>query len=165
MRIEGTGAKGTGERPAAAFGDALARARAGCGGRPAASRAAPGASGEDASASPQVGPPPRGPAAALAPALAPVDEIAALARALPPAVAAHVPACGAPAVALSLGRALEVELRSSPAGVEVVLRPEARLSGAARAELPRVVAALRVRGVNVSRAEVRPRGGAGGRAR
>src|SRR6266511_2261637 len=54
------------------------------------------------------------------------------------------------------------ELRTDPspaAGIEVVLRPEPRLLRAAEAELPRVVEALRLRGVEVARAEVRPRQG------
>ncbi len=88
----------------------------------------------------------------------PVPEIAALVRALPAAVDAARVRDGAP-LALSFGRSLDVELRSSGAGVEVVLRPEPRLLRAAEAELPRVVEALRLRGVEVARAEVRPRGG------
>jgi hypothetical protein len=88
----------------------------------------------------------------------PVAELAALARAVPVAVAAAARGTGAP-LALSFGRSLDVELRSGAAGVEVLLRPDPRLLHAARAELPRLVAALRVRGVAVARAEVRARGG------
>ncbi len=94
-----------------------------------------------------------------------VPEIAALVRTLPVAVAAARAREGAP-LALSFGRSLDVELRSGASGVEILLRPEPRLLHAAEAELPRVVAALRVRGVAVARAEVRTRGGAPpGRAR
>src|SRR6266545_1683979 len=93
----------------------------------------------------------------------PVPGIAALVRALPAAVDAARVRDGAP-LALSFGRSLDVELRSSAAGIEVVLRPEPRLLRAAEAELPRVVEALRLRGVEVARAEVRPRQG-GRRAR
>lgn len=92
---------------------------------------------------------------------APVAELAAVVRALPPVIAASR-GVDAP-LALSFGRSLQVELRSTPAGVELVLRPEASLARAAEAELPRMLAALRVRGVVVARAEVRPRPGAGGR--
>ena len=95
--------------------------------------------------------------------LPPVAELAAVARALPPAVAAARVADGP--LALSFGRSLDVELRATPEGIELLLRPEASLARAAEAELPRVVAALRVRGVAVARAEVRPRPGDGGRAR
>jgi hypothetical protein len=84
--------------------------------------------------------------------------LAALARALPVAIAAAARE-GAP-LALSFGRSLEVELRTSPGGVELVLRPEPRLERAAQAELPRLVDALRARGVGVARAEIRPRAGA-----
>jgi hypothetical protein len=90
--------------------------------------------------------------------LAPVPELAALVRALPAAVDASRVRDGAP-LALSFGRSLEVDLRSGAAGIEVVLRPDPRLARAADAELPRVVAALRARGIAVGRAEVRPRGG------
>jgi hypothetical protein len=90
---------------------------------------------------------------------APVPELAALVRTLPAALEASRVRDGAP-LALSFGRSLEVDLRSGTAGVEVVLRPEPRLVRAAEAELPRVVAALRARGIAVARAEVRARGGA-----
>jgi hypothetical protein len=119
----------------------------------------PAAGGERVAAS---GDAPRA-AASPAPASAPAGtaEIAALARTLPAAVAAARTQHGA-VVALSFGRSLDVELRSGPAGVEVVLRPEPRLARAAEAELPRVVAALRSRGVPVASAEVRaPPGSAG----
>ena len=91
-------------------------------------------------------------------------ELAALARALPVTVHASRLDAGA-SLAVSLGASLDVELRSGGAGVELVLRPEPRLLRAAEAELPRVLAALRVRGVEIGRAEVRPRPGGGRRAR
>src|SRR6266568_1751558 len=90
--------------------------------------------------------------------LAPTPELAAVARAVPVAIAAGRLADGAP-LALSFGRSLDVELRAGPGGVEVRLVPEARLARAAEAELPRIVAALRLRGIAVARAEVRPRPG------
>jgi hypothetical protein len=94
----------------------------------------------------------------------PVPELAALVRALPSAVVAAGSPNGAP-LALSFGRSLEVELRSGASGIELLLRPDPRLLRAAEAELPRLLAALRVRGVAVARAEVRARGGSSGRAR
>lgn len=101
---------------------------------------------------------------ALTVEVAPAPELAAVVRVLPPAVAA-LGAPGAAPLALSFGRSLDVELRATPAGVDVVLRPAPGLARAAEAELPRLVAALRIRGVAVAGAEVRPRGQAGGRAR
>lgn len=101
---------------------------------------------------------PRVPEAAPCP-----PELRALVRALPPALEASRVREGAP-LSLSFGRSLEVELRPSPGGVEVVLRPEPRLARSCADELPRVVAALAARGVSVARAEVRPRPG-GGRPR
>jgi hypothetical protein len=89
--------------------------------------------------------------------LAPVPEIAALVRTVPAAIALARQRDGA-SLSLSMGHALDVELRAGPGGVDVVLRPEPPLARAAEAELPRVVAALRVRGVVVGRAEVRTRG-------
>lgn len=96
--------------------------------------------------------------------VAPVPELAAAVRVLPVAVAALRSPAGAP-LTLSFGRSLEVELRATPAGVDLVLRPAPGLARAAEAELPRLVAALRVRGVTVAHAEVRSRGQRGGRAR
>jgi hypothetical protein len=93
-----------------------------------------------------------------------VPELAALVRTLPVAIAAARAREGAP-LALSFGRSLDVELRSGAAGVEVLLRPEPRLLRAAEAELPRVLAALRLRGIAVARAEVRARGGGDRRTR
>jgi hypothetical protein len=80
----------------------------------------------------------------------------ALVRALPPAVEASRVREGAP-LSLAFGRSLDVELRASPRGIEVVLRPEPRLARSCADELPRVVAALAARGLTVARAEVRPR--------
>jgi hypothetical protein len=93
-----------------------------------------------------------------------VPEIAALARTLPVAVAAARAREGAP-LAISFGRSLDVELRAGAAGLEVLLRPEPRLAHAAEAELPRIVAALRARGIAVARAHVQPRAGGARSAR
>jgi hypothetical protein len=153
--------------PAGRFGEALRRAReaegaparldarrASARARPARAEAGgPPRGDEPAAPSPQAAP------AARAPDLCAVPELAALARALPVAVVAAAARGGAP-LALSFGRSLEVELRSGPGGVELLLRPEPRLERTADAELPRLVAALRTRGVAVARAEVRPRGAA-----
>lgn len=117
-----------------------------------------------------------GPGEALRPSLAerearaigvevePVSTLGAAIQVLPAAVAAANAAGGAP-LALSFGRSLDVELRAGVAGIEVVLRPEPALAHAARAELPQIVAALRRQGVAVARAEVRPQGSSGRRAR
>jgi hypothetical protein len=83
-------------------------------------------------------------------------ELRAVVRALPPAIEASRVRDGAP-LTLSFGRSLSVDVRQAAGGVEVVLRPDARLARAAEAELPGVVDALRARGVRVARAEVRPR--------
>jgi hypothetical protein len=104
-----------------------------------------------AASAPPVVSPPAAPVQAAAPA-----ELRALVRALPVAVESAGLRAGAP-LALSFGRSLDVELRSTPAGVEVVLRPAAPLARACEAELPRVVRALEARGVTVARARVRPR--------
>jgi hypothetical protein len=90
-------------------------------------------------------------------------ELAAVARAAPVAIAARGGLADGAPLALSFGPSLAVELRAGPAGVELRLLPDARLARAAEAELPRVVTALRLRGVAVARAEVRSR--AGGSAR
>jgi len=167
MRVEGRGSAAGADRPAAGFEEALARARARDAGsaasarraerrrpaepRPAARSAQSTASREDRTAPPldagreRCGDP------------APVPEVAAIARAAPPLVTAHGPG-GAP-LALSFGPSLAVELREAPAGVAVLLRPGPGLERAAEAELPRLVAALRVRGVSVARAEVGGRPG------
>jgi hypothetical protein len=90
--------------------------------------------------------------------------LAALARTLPVALAATCARQGAP-LALSFGAALDVELRVGTTGVELVLRPEPRLARIVEAELPGLLAAMRARGVDVARAEVRPRAGPARRAR
>jgi len=81
-------------------------------------------------------------------------------RALPVAVETFH-ARGGGALALELGRALSVELRSAPGGVQILLRPDAALSRVASAELPGLVGALRARGVAVASAAVRARPGRG----
>jgi len=78
-------------------------------------------------------------------------------RALPPAIAAARVREGAP-LTLSFGPALGVDLRRGAEGLEVTLRPAVALERAAAAELPGLVAALRARGLRVSRAEVRQGG-------
>ena len=66
-----------------------------------------------------------------------------------------------PFVELSFGGDLRIRLTRSPRGVELRLEPNPGLCGAARAELPRLVAALRARGVVVAKAEVRASVGSG----
>lgn len=87
-------------------------------------------------------------------------ELRALVRTLPLAIQTFGVREGAP-LALSFGRSLDVEIRPPPRGakgVELLLRPEARLARATESELPRVVAALAAKGISVTRAEVRARG-------
>ncbi|GEJ59398.1 hypothetical protein [Anaeromyxobacter diazotrophicus] len=60
-----------------------------------------------------------------------------------------------PSLELSMGREVRVTLVRAARGVEVLLDVRAGLRPAAEAELPRLVAALRERGVAVARAEVR----------
>lgn len=178
MRVE-AGARSPavdGARPAQ-FADALSRAGgagrearrveetgAGPGRRDGPRRPAPPG---DATAAVAAGGELRAPGAAarsLPDDVAPVPELAALARCLPPTIGA-LGGPGGPPLALSFGRSLSVELHATGAGVDVVLRPEPGLVRAAELELPRLVAALRVRGVAVSRAEVRRPRRPGGRAR
>ncbi len=175
MRVNesGTSQRSADASRAGRFGEALRRAREGdsaarrgrtergAAGRPEARRAAAVRAQVDATARREE----ERAAAAADPAraggppeVAAVPEIAALVRTLPVAIAAARAREGAP-LALSFGRSLDVELRSGAAGVEVLLRPEPRLLHAAEAELPRVLAALRLRGIAVARAEVRSRGG------
>jgi hypothetical protein len=97
-------------------------------------------------------------AAPLRDEIAPTPELAAVARAVPVAISSGRLADGAP-LSLSFGRSLDVELRAGAGGVELRLVPEPRLVRAAEAELPRILQALKVRGVAIARAEVRPRGG------
>jgi hypothetical protein len=113
----------------------------------------------------------RAPAASpgAAPAAAPLAldaatpaELRAVLRALPVTIDASRVREGAP-LSLSLGRALDVELRAGQGGVEVVLRPEPRLARVAEAELPGLVASLRARGIAVARAAVHARVGDGAR--
>jgi len=84
------------------------------------------------------------------------------------AVRAVVPAVeafrlgGREALSLDFGRALGVELRQRPGGVELSLTAAAALAPAARAELPGLLRALAARGVPVLRAEVRERSEPGG---
>ena len=102
-----------------------------------------------------VSPEPAGPAwpASRAPVLAgAIERIALL-----------VKSGAAPAVTVQLGRSLDVRITQGPAGVEVALQVVRGLSPLAEAELPVLVAALRARGVRVSRAGVQARGGRGGR--
>jgi hypothetical protein len=155
--------------PGGRFAEALRRARDPEGARRdarldprrPATRPGPGpdAAGVLSRADDRSAPPPQ-PAAAAGPAaeVQATPALAALARALPVAIAAAARE-GAP-LALSFGRSLDVELRTSPGGVALLLRPGPRLERAAEAELPRLVAALRARGVAVARAGVQPRGGA-----
>jgi hypothetical protein len=162
MRVEGRGESAAADRAGGGFEEALARARARDAGSSAAARRAERRRPAE----------PRPPARSVDPAPpreergaglpepgrerggdpAPAPELAAVARAAPPLVAARGPG-GAP-LALSFGPSLSVELREAPAGVAVLLRPGPGLARAAEAELPRLVAALRVRGVSVARAEV-----------
>jgi len=64
-------------------------------------------------------------------------------------------------VELAFGRDVRIELRQAAGGIEVTVRVTAPLLRAARGDLPALVAALRERGVEVPRADVRgyPRGG------
>jgi len=180
---EGGGAgprEAKGPRPAKRFGEALRTAsraaRAGGPPLPSAEAAPPAAAravagrrasadhADDALRSRRDGfreearlapPSPGAPAQVAEPVTAP--ELRALVRTLPLAVQTFGVREGAP-LALSFGRSLDVELRAAPGGVELVLRPEARLARASEAELPGVVAALARKGIAVSRAEVRVRG-------
>ena len=104
-------------------------------------------------------PPPAAPARALDAVTTP--ELRALVRTLPLAIQASGVRDGAP-LALSFGRSLDVELRPSPRGLELVLRPEPRLARASHAEVRGLVAALAEKGIAVARAEVRVRGTAAG---
>jgi len=85
-------------------------------------------------------------------------------RAIVPAVEAFRLG-GREALALDFGRALGVELKRAPGGVEVALAAAPALASAARAELPGLLRALAARGVPVVRAEVRERGAPAGQRR
>lgn len=76
-----------------------------------------------------------------------------LVRALPPAIDAARVRDGQP-LELSFGTALQVDLRVGRDGVELTLRPDAKLTRAAAAELPGLVRALSSRGVRVARARI-----------
>ncbi|HET8734246.1 MAG TPA: hypothetical protein VFM45_10815 [Anaeromyxobacteraceae bacterium] len=78
-------------------------------------------------------------------------------------VALAVNAGVSPSVTIQLGRSLDVRVEQGRAGVEVSLRPALGLSPLAEAELPLLVAALRARGVRVTRAGVEARRGRGAR--
>ncbi len=86
-----------------------------------------------------------------------IPELQAAVRAAPPAIAAAVVAQGTGQLALTFGAALSVDLRTGAQGLEVSLRPAPALERAARAELPRLVEALRARGLRVARAAVKAR--------
>jgi hypothetical protein len=58
-------------------------------------------------------------------------------------------------LSLDFGAALSVDLRTGAQGLELSLRPAPSLDRAARTELPRLVEALRARGLKVARADVR----------
>lgn len=108
----------------------------------------------------------RAPSPSAPPGAQPIVEPARATLAL--AVRAVVPAVealrlgGREALSLDFGRALGVELRQRPGGVELSLSTSAALAPAARAELPGLLRALAGRGVPVVRAEVRSRGEPGG---
>jgi len=78
-------------------------------------------------------------------------------------VALAVHAGVSPSVTIQLGRSLDVRVEQGRAGVEVSLQPALGLSPLAEAELPMLVAALRARGVRVTRAGVDGRRGRGAR--
>ena len=79
-------------------------------------------------------------------------------------IALLVNAGAAPSVTVELGRSLDVRIDQVRAGVEVTIRAVHGLSPLAEAELPRLVAALRARGIRVARAGVRARAGRGRRS-
>ncbi len=106
----------------------------------------------------RVAAPPPTTGASGAEAAPPTAELRALVRALPVAIHAAALRAGAP-LSLALGRSLDVELRSTPCGVELILHAERRLEATCSEGLPGLVAALARRGVVVARAEVHPRRG------
>jgi hypothetical protein len=176
MRVnEGAGSRGRAEAAPGGFTEALRRARCGEARAPRSAAPADGVRGGErrpAAAKLADLDPLDGPRHGATPAVlgdpvrplpaadpAPAADLAAVVRALPVAVEAARVRAGEP-LALSFGRSLDVDLRSGAGGVELVLRPEPRLARAADAELPRIVAALRARGIAVARAEVRTRRGA-----
>ena len=147
-----------GEPPPGVPGEAPAPGR-----RAATPRPARAGAGAEAAADPAAG---AARPAAAAPQLRPAPEPARAVLALE--VRAVVPVVeafrlgGREALALDFGRALGVELRHRPGGVELSLTAAPALAPAARAELPGLLRALAARGVPVLRAEVRDRGEPGG---
>jgi len=122
-----------------------------------ARRSAVGARDAEARAAEARAAPPDDRAAASTLRPAEAASLRAVVRTLPVAVAALAPQLSE-GVALDLGRALSVELRPTPAGLEVVLRPAPEVARVASAELPALARALRERGVRVATVQVRPRG-------
>jgi hypothetical protein len=92
----------------------------------------------------------RGPTGDPGTALPPLRE---LVRALPPAIHAAQVGDGRP-LELSFGAGLRIDLRVGREGVELTLRPEARLARAAAAELPELVRALSAKGIRLARAGI-----------
>jgi hypothetical protein len=90
-------------------------------------------------------------------------EVPLLARAVE-RIALLVNAGAAPSVTVQLGRSLDVRIDQARAGVEVTIRAVHGLSPLAEAELPRLVAALRARGIRVVRAGVLAPAGRGRRS-
>jgi hypothetical protein len=92
----------------------------------------------------------RSPAEDPGTALPPLRE---LVRALPPVIHAAQVGDGRP-LELSFGAGLQIDLRVGRAGVELTLRPDARLARAAAAELPELVRALSAKGIRLARARI-----------
>lgn len=118
----------------------------------APSRAAPEERSRDAEPAPTTSSILQGPNLAALPG---IGELQAAIRAAPPAIAAAIREAQ-PQLALHFGSALSIDLRAGAQGLELSLRPSPSLEHAARAELPRLVEALRAHGLRVARAEVRP---------
>ncbi len=79
-------------------------------------------------------------------------------------IALLVKSGASPSVTIQLGRSLDVRIDQARAGVEVTIRAVHGLSPLAEGELPMLVAALRARGVRVTRAGVLGRRGCGSRS-
>lgn len=94
-----------------------------------------------------------------------IPELQAAVRSAPPAIAAALGGNGPAQLSLAFGAALAIDLRAGAQGLELSLRPAPTLERAARAELPRLVEALRARGLRVARAQVRGEGAAQAPAR
>jgi hypothetical protein len=149
--------------PARRFDDALRRAEAGSTGRPRAPvqrhvrPLARGLSGRQRE-TPSASAPPPAPLSPPGPTAPPgIPELQAAVRAAPPAIVAAARGAQAGQLSLSFGAALSVDLRTGAQGLELSLRPAPSLERAARAELPRLVEALRARGVRVAGAVVKAR--------